>query len=121
MILIQHANTLVTMDKQRREISNAAILVDGRKIINVGTTAEVKQWMQDNNRQAQQIIDARGTVILPGLVNCHHHLYQTLTRSIGTAAGLSLFNWLETLYPIWAQMDSEAIYVSAKLGLTECH
>ena len=119
MILIQHANTLVTMDKQRREITDAAILIEGREIINVGTTAEVNQWMLDNNRQARQIIDARRTVILPGLVNCHHHLYQTLTRSIGTAEGLSLFNWLETLYPIWAQMDSEAIYVSAKLGLTE--
>jgi len=119
MILIQHANTLVTMDMQRREITDAAILVEGREIINLGTTAEMRQWMLDNNRQAKQIIDAHGTVILPGLVNCHHHLYQTLTRSIGTAAGLSLFNWLETLYPIWAQMDSEAIYVSAKLGLTE--
>ena len=119
MILIQHATTLVTMDKQRREITDAAILVEGREIIKVGTTAEITQWMLDNNQQAEQIIDADGTVILPGLVNCHHHLYQTLTRSIGTAVGLSLFDWLETLYPIWGQMDSEAIYVSAKLGLTE--
>jgi len=119
MILVQHANTLVTMDAQRREINDAAILVEGRQIVTVGATAEVKQWMLDNNRQAEQIIDASGSVILPGLVNCHHHLYQTLTRSIGTAAGLSLFDWLETLYPIWGQMDSEAIYVSAKLGLTE--
>jgi len=107
------------MDKQRREITDAAILVEGREIIKVGTTDEITRWMLDNNQQAEQIIDAGGTVILPGLVNCHHHLYQTLTRSIGTAVGLSLFDWLETLYPIWGQMDSEAIYVSAKLGLTE--
>jgi cytosine/adenosine deaminase-related metal-dependent hydrolase len=107
------------MDAQRREITDAAILVGGREIIAVGTTAEVKQWMLDNDRKAERVLDASGTVVLPGLVNCHHHLYQALTRSIGTAAGLSLFDWLETLYPIWAQMDSEAIYISAKLGLTE--
>jgi 8-oxoguanine deaminase len=118
-ILIQHANTLVTMDAPRREITDAAILIEGREIVTVGTTAEVKQWMLDNKHQAEREIDASGTVILPGLVNCHHHLYQTLTRSIGTAAGLSLFDWLQTLYPIWGQMDSEAVYVSAKLGLAE--
>jgi 8-oxoguanine deaminase len=118
-ILIQHANTLVTMDAQRREIADGAILIEGREIVSVGTTAEVRQWMLDKKHQAEREIDASGTVILPGLVNCHHHLYQTLTRSIGTAAGLSLFDWLETLYPIWGQMDSEAVYISAKLGLTE--
>ena len=118
-ILIQHANTLVTMDAQRREITDGAILIEGREIVIVGTTVEVRQWMLDQKHQAEREIDASGTVILPGLVNCHHHLYQTLTRSIGTAAGLSLFDWLETLYPIWGQMDSEAVYISAKLGLTE--
>ena len=65
------------------------------------------------------MIDASGCVSLPGLVNCHHHLYQTLTRSIGTAGGLSLFDWLQTLYPIWGGMDAEAVYVSARLGLVE--
>ncbi len=88
-LLIQHANTLVTMDAQRREITDAAILVEGREIISVGTSEEVEQWMLEIDRQAEQIIDASGTVILPGLVNCHHHLYQTLTRSIGSAAGES--------------------------------
>jgi len=57
--------------------------------------------------------------VLPGLVNCHHHLYQTLTRAMGTAQGLKLFDWLRMLYPVWAEMDAEAVYVSAKLGLAE--
>jgi 8-oxoguanine deaminase len=58
-------------------------------------------------------------VVLPGLVNCHHHLYQTLTRTIGTGGGKILFDWLKFLYPIWAEMTPEAVYVSAKLGLAE--
>ena len=110
---------LVTMDRDRGEIADGAILVNDRQIQCVGTTSEVRQWLLDNKQKAGKIIDASGTVILPGLVNCHHHLYQTLTRSIGTAQGLSLFDWLKALYPIWGKMDSEAVYVSAKLGLVE--
>ena len=118
-LLLENAQVLVTMDSNRREITDGAILTDGRQIQCVGTSGEVQQWLLDNRQQADRVIDASGTVILPGLVNCHHHLYQTLTRSIGTAQGLSLFDWLKTLYPIWGQMDSEAVYVSAKLGLVE--
>jgi 8-oxoguanine deaminase len=118
-LLLQHAQVLVTMDRDRREIADGAIFTEDRQILCVGTTDEVHQWQLDNKRQADRVIDASGTVILPGLVNCHHHLYQTLTRSIGTAQGLSLFDWLTTLYPIWGQMDSEAVYLSAKLGLVE--
>ncbi len=118
-LLLEHAEVLVTMDRDRGEIADGAILVNDRQIQCVGTTSEVRQWLLDNKQKADKIIDARGTVILPGLVNCHHHLHQTLTRSIGTAQGLSLFDWLKTLYPIWGKMDSEAVYVSAKLGLVE--
>ena len=118
-LLIEHAEVLVTMDSDRGEITDGAVFTDGRQIQFVGTSGEVQQWLLDNKRQADRVIDASGTVILPGLVNCHHHLYQTLTRSIGTAQGLSLFDWLTTLYPIWGQMDSESVYVSAKLGLVE--
>lgn len=118
-LLLEHAEVLVTMDRDRGEIADGAILVNDRQIQCVGTTSEVRQWLLDNKQKADKIIDASGTVILPGLVNCHHHLHQTLTRSIGTAQGLSLFDWLKTLYPIWGKMDSEAVYVSAKLGLVE--
>jgi cytosine/adenosine deaminase-related metal-dependent hydrolase len=65
------------------------------------------------------VIDARGCVVVPGLVNCHHHLYQTLTRGIGTGRGLALFEWLKMLYPLWGEMDPEAVRVSATLGLAE--
>ncbi len=118
-LLIEHAEVLVTMDSDRREIADAAIFTDDRQILFVGTSNEVRKWILDQGEKADRVIDASGTVIIPGLVNCHHHLYQTLTRSVGTAQGLSLFDWLETLYPIWGQMDAEAVYISAKLGLVE--
>ena len=118
-LLIEHAEVLVTMDSDRGEIADGAIFTDDRQIIFVGTSREVRDWMLDKDEKADRVIDASGTVIIPGLVNCHHHLYQTLTRSVGTAQGLSLFNWLKTLYPIWGEMDAEAVYVSAKLGLVE--
>lgn len=118
-LLIEHAHRLVTMDQQRREIEDGAIVIEDQQIAFVGTTDEAHQWIENNNLTIDRRIDASGTVILPGLINCHHHLYQTLTRSIGTAQGLSLFDWLKTLYPIWGQMDAEAVYISAKLGLVE--
>ncbi len=115
ILAIQNAERLVTMDSQRREIEGGTVLVEANKIIFVGSNDEAENYAG----KIDQRIDASGTVVLPGLINCHHHLYQTLTRSIGTAAGLSLFDWLKTLYPIWGQMDAEAVYISAKLGLAE--
>jgi 8-oxoguanine deaminase len=120
-LLINHADVLVTMDASRREIKDGAVLVRERAIQAVGTSQDIEAEMakQPNQPPPDRIIDASGTVVLPGLVNCHHHLYQTLTRTIGTGGGMVLFNWLKTLYPIWAEMDSEAVYVSAKIGLSE--
>ena len=70
-------------------------------------------------KEADAVIDARGMVVLPGLVNCHHHLYQTLTRGVPAAQDATLFRWLKTLYPIWAGLTSEVVYTSALVGLAE--
>ncbi len=119
ILAIQNAERLVTMDENRREITNGTVLVDDNKIVFVGDNKSASQWIKKQSIEVEESIDACGTVVLPGLINCHHHLYQTLTRSVGTAQGLSLFDWLKTLYPVWGQMDAEAVYVSAKLGLVE--
>jgi 8-oxoguanine deaminase len=119
LVLIDHAEVLVTMDEARREIENGAVLIRDNAIEMVGETGELQRDLEDKGLQPDQRIDARGCIVMPGLVNCHHHLYQTLTRSIGTADGKSLFDWLKTLYPIWGQMDAESVYVSARLGLAE--
>jgi 8-oxoguanine deaminase len=109
-LLLKHADLLVTMDAERRRIPDGGLFVRNNLIEQVGPSADLPE-------AADSIIDARGMVVLPGLVNTHHHLYQTLTRCI--AQDCVLFDWLTTLYPIWARMTPEAVYVSAKVGLAE--
>lgn len=120
-LLIKKAEVVVTMDAPRREIRGGSVFVRGNTVETVGTDAEVAAWMaaEPAVRKPAQTIDARGCVVMPGMVNCHHHLYQSLTRSVGTGRGHGLFDWLKMLYPIWAGVDPEAIYVSAKLALAE--
>ncbi len=118
-LLIEGADLLVSMDEQRREIADGALLIRDNIIAAVGSSAEIRGQLAARNETPDRVIDCRGTVVTPGLINCHHHLYQTLTRTLGTAAGLSLFDWLKTLYPIWGRMDAEAVYLSAKTGLAE--
>ena len=119
LVLIENATLVVTMDAARREIGGGAVLVRDRVIERVGSTDELRRDLEHRGIEPDRAIDAADCVVMPGLVNCHHHLFQTLTRSIGTAAGKSLFDWLQSLYPVWAGLDAEAVYISAKLGLTE--
>ncbi|MFQ5611252.1 MAG: 8-oxoguanine deaminase [Anaerolineae bacterium] len=118
-VFVKNIDVLVTMDAARREITNGALLVENNVIQRVGTTPELEAGLERSAQSPSQVINAAGTVVLPGLVNCHHHLYQTLTRTIGTGGGKILFDWLKFLYPIWAELTPEAVYVSAKVGLAE--
>ena len=123
-LLIKNANVLVTMNESRDEIKNGAVLVDNNRIMWVGPSEEVDKFINQTRpalvrKGLDKTVDATGCVVMPGLVNCHHHLYQTLTRTVGTGHGKILFDWLKFLYPIWAEMTPEAVYVSAKIGLAE--
>ncbi len=114
--ILKNASVLVTMDAQRREIADGALVVEDNVITWVGTTSDLDPALLD---AATQIIDARGRAVLPGLVNTHHHFYQTLTRAIPAAQDVVLFDWLKTLYPIWAELRPDDVAVSTKLALTE--
>lgn len=107
--LIRDASHIVTMDDERRELAQADILIRDGVIVQIGhglqTTGEV--------------VLAQGCVVTPGLVNTHHHLYQTLTRAVPAAQDALLFGWLQTLYPIWARFTPEHMNVSAQIGLAE--
>ncbi len=111
-LLIRHARLLVTMDAERREIEDGAVFVRDRAIEAVGTSAELPQT-------ADEVIDARDQVVIPGLVNTHHHMYQTLTRVVGPAQDCELFKWLQTLYPIWACLTPEMVQVSTQTAMAE--
>ncbi len=111
-LLVRNATLLVTLDDGRRRIPDGGLFVQDNVIQTVGPTADLPTT-------ADHVIDARGQLVLPGLVNTHHHLYQTLTRAVPAAQDANLFGWLKTLYPVWAEMDAEAVYVSAAVGLSE--
>ncbi len=111
-LLLRHADLLVTMDGDRRRLTDGALLARDNVIEAVGHT-------QDLPQSADTVIEARGKIVLPGLINTHHHLYQTLTRVVPKAQNANLFTWLKTLYPIWAGLTGEAIYVSALVGMAE--
>jgi len=108
-ILISNATVVVTMDDDRRELANTDIrCVDG-------VITEVGQNLATDGVRH----DATGCVITPGLINTHHHLYQSLTRAVPGGQDALLFGWLKTLYPIWSRFGPDEMRVSAMVGLAE--
>lgn len=111
-LLVKHAQVMVTMDDHRREIPDGGLFIRDGFIEQVGPTSEL-------STAADSVLDLTGHLILPGLINTHHHFYQTLTRAVPAAQNANLFNWLKTLYPIWARMTTEDIRTSTKTALAE--
>jgi 8-oxoguanine deaminase len=111
-LLVKNASILATMDDQRREIPDGGLFVRQGKIEQVGPTNELPT-------EADEILDLSDHVLFPGLINTHHHFYQTLTRAVPAAQDANLFNWLKTLYPIWGRMTPKDIYLSTQTALAE--
>jgi 8-oxoguanine deaminase len=111
-LLVRNADVLVTMDGERREIRGGGLFAEGNRITAVGPTAELP-------RTADRILDLAGHVVVPGLVNTHHHMYQSLTRAVPSAQDASLFGWLEALYPIWSRLEPEMLRVSTMTAMAE--
>lgn len=111
-LLATNANVLVTMDKERREIQNASLYAVDGIIQQVGPASELPQT-------ADTVIDMSGQVVMPGFVNCHHHLNQTLTRNLPCSQNNNLFPWLRGQYRIWANTTPEASRTSVIVGLAE--
>jgi cytosine/adenosine deaminase-related metal-dependent hydrolase len=111
-LLIKNADLLVTMDGQRREIRQGGMFIEDNRIKQVGPSAELPQT-------ADEVLDMKGKVVIPGLVNTHHHMYQSLTRVVPAAQDGELFNWLTNLYPIWARLTPEMIHVSTQTAMAE--
>ena len=111
-LLLKNATVLVTMDDNRREISGGCLFIRDGVIEKVGTIGDMPS-------EVDEIVDMTDMIVLPGLVNTHHHFYQTLTRALPGAQNVNLFHWLTTLYPIWAQMIPEDIRISTKTAMAE--
>jgi len=115
-ILIENAMVLETFDNKGTRIEGADLYIEGNRISSIGKNLK---------KNADTVIDASGMVVLPGLVNTHHHFYQTLTRAIPEVQNAKLFDWLVFLYEIWRNLTPEAVYWSSlgaigELLLTGC-
>ena len=115
-LLIRNADCVATFDHpdptQARELRQASVFVRDNRIEAIGPAAELPA-------SADEVIDARGHLVLPGLVNTHHHMYQSLTRAIPQAQNAELFGWLRALYPIWAGLTPEMVQVSSRVAMAE--
>ena len=116
-LLIDSCESVVTMDEVGSEIRGGSILVEGGVIRWVGSGAPPALPAADPAAVPPERMDGRGTIALPGLVNAHHHLFQSMTRV--RAQGSVLFDWLIELYPIWAHLDAEWVRAGAAVGLAE--
>ena len=111
-LLIKNIHTLVLMDPANQVLRGGYLYAEDGEIRRVGSGAA-------RLPKADRVIDGRHAIAIPGLVNTHHHLYQTLTRAYAPAANAKLFDWLRTLYPIWAKLDEECVHVAALAGMAE--
>ena len=111
-LLVRNADVLVTMDGQRRELRGGGLYAQGNTITAVGPASELPQ-------SADRVLDLAGYAVVPGLVNTHHHMFQSLTRALPAAQDAGLFGWLEALYPIWARMTPEMLRVSSLTAMAE--
>ena len=110
MILLKNCLKIATFNRNLDELSGYDILIEGNIIKSISKNIEVKD---------AKVIDCSDCLVIPGLVNTHHHFYQTLTRNLRPVQDAKLFEWLTFLYPIWAKMDQEAVYLSTKLATLE--
>ena len=111
-LLLKNIEVLVTMDDQRRELHHTNLYIKDGFIQAIGDSHELPE-------SADEILDLSGHIVFPGLINTHHHFYQTLTRAVPAAQDANLFTWLVTLYPIWARMTPEDIRTSTQTALSE--
>jgi cytosine/adenosine deaminase-related metal-dependent hydrolase len=109
-LVVAGARCVATLDADRRELDGGWVAITGGLVEAIGTGAPPS---------ADTTIDAAECLVTPGLVNAHHHLYQNLTRAYPAMTDKPLFGWLQSLYPLWAAIDTESVYVSTWIGLAE--
>ncbi|NLL17883.1 MAG: 8-oxoguanine deaminase [Clostridia bacterium] len=110
-LLIKNAQWIISLDDEGNRYQNADLLIEGNVIKAIGKNLEVEY--------DTQVIDATGKVVIPGMVNTHHHFYQTLTRAIPSTQEIELFDWLTQLYEIWRELDEESVYFGSLVAMGE--
>ena len=117
-LLLKNAHLLCTMNASTAPLDRGAEIVNGGVFVRGGIIEQVGN-SDDLPEHADRVIDLAGHIVIPGMVNTHHHLFQNLTRVVPAAQNAPLFGWLKTLYPIWQHLGPDHIYWSTALGLAE--
>lgn len=118
-ILIHQAHCISTQDHQDRELRGASILIEDGRIKEVFEAKQFEERGQHLLSKVDQVIDAKNHLVIPGMVNCHHHMVQSLTRAYLPVQNAELFSWLKGLYPIWANLRPEMVQVASKVAMAE--
>jgi len=118
-ILIHQAHCISTQDHQDRELRGASILIEDGLIKEVFEAKQFEERGQHLLSKVDQVIDAKNHLVIPGMVNCHHHMVQSLTRAYLPVQNAELFSWLRGLYPIWANLRPEMVQVASKVAMAE--
>ena len=114
-LLIHNAHTIATQDDTARELQGASIFIQDNRIAFIGSTVDLPGYAL----RADEVIDARHHLAIPGMVNTHHHMNQSLTRAIPSVQNAELFGWLRGLYPLWAGLTPEMVRVSTQVAMAE--
>jgi 8-oxoguanine deaminase len=115
-LLIRDARCIALMDDEQTELKDTSLLIRGNLIAGIGSADDL---LQSAGGEVDEVIDARGHIVMPGMVNTHHHMYQSLTRAIPAVQNAELFSWLRGLYPIWAGLTPEMIRISTQIAMAE--
>ena len=118
-LLLKNADVLCTMSGPEEDENNIESEIKGGGLFARNGIIEAVGESSSLPQIADTIIDMKGHVVIPGMVNTHHHLFQNLTRAVPEAQNSELFGWLKTLYPIWSNIGPEHVYWSTALGLAE--
>jgi cytosine/adenosine deaminase-related metal-dependent hydrolase len=119
LLLIQQAKMISTQNDAEEEIQNGSILIENGLIKEVFTQEAFEKVKLHWLSAVDEVIDAREHIVIPGMINCHHHMVQSLTRAIPSVQNSELFSWLKGLYPIWAHLTPEMVKVSCQLAMAE--
>src|SRR5580658_1173124 len=111
-LLVKNAAVLVTMDASRREIKGGGFYSEDGRIVAVGESSGLPTT-------ADEVLNLAGHVVVPGLINTHHHMFQSLTRALPAAQDGALFGWLEALYPVWQRLTPEMLRISSLAAMAE--
>ena len=114
-LLIHNAHTIATQDDAQRELRNASLLIDNGRITFLGASTD----LSEDALSADEVVDARNHLVIPGMVNTHHHMYQSLTRAIPSVQNAELFGWLRGLYPVWAGLTPDMVFASTQIAMAE--